>query len=103
MPELDLDGVRKCLGVVRSRVNGDECLGRRKVLGVELEHLLVRLCGAIELLLLVGPELRDLEEERIFAASVRLLGFLLFEDANELVPLAGLRVKDFEVVPPSRA
>ena len=97
--ELDLDGVGERLGVVRRGVDRDERLGRLEVVRLELEHLLVGLGRAIELLLLVGPELRDLEEERDLRRSARLLRLLLLEDANELVPLAALGVEDLEVVP----
>ena len=97
--ELDLDRVGERLGVVGLRVDGDEGLGGLQVVGLELEHLLVRLGGAIELLLLVRPELRDLEEQRDLRLRASLLRLLLLEDADELVPLAALGVEDLEVVP----
>src|SRR6185312_7581983 len=99
--ELDLDGVAERLGVARRRVDRDERLGRLEVVGFELEDLLVRLRRAIELLLLVAPELGDLEEERDLRLGDGLLRLLLLEDADELVPLAGLGVEDLEVVPPA--
>src|SRR6185437_9342994 len=63
------------------------------------EDLLVRLGGAIELLLLVAPELGDLEEKGDLRLGAGLLRLLLLEDADELVPLARLGVEDLEVVP----
>ncbi len=67
--ELDLDGVGEGLGVVGGRVDRDERFGRLKVVGLELEDLLVGLRRAIQLLLLVAPELGDLEEERDLRAA----------------------------------
>ncbi len=97
--ELHLDGVREELRVARRGVDRDERLGRAEVLRLELEDLLVRLRRAIGLLLLVRPELGDLEEHADLRLRVRLLRLLLLEDADELVPLAGLGVEDLEVVP----
>ena len=56
--ELDLDRVRERLGVVGRRVDRDERFGRLQIVRLELEDLLVGLGRAIELLLLVRPELR---------------------------------------------
>ena len=99
MTELDLDRVGERLGVTGLRVDGDEGLGSSQVLRLELEDLLVGARGAVVLLLLVRPELGDLEEEPDLRLGVRLLRLLLLEDADELVPLAGLGVEDLEVVP----
>src|SRR5262249_37654659 len=71
-----------------------------QVVRLELEDLLVRLGGAIELLLLLLPELRDLEEEADLRLGLGLFGLLLLEDANELVPLTRLGVEDLAIVPP---
>ena len=97
--ELDLDRVRERLAVARLRVDRDERLGRAEVLRLELEDLLVGARRAIVLLLLVRPELGDLEEQADLGVGVRLLRLLLLEDADELVPLAALGVEDLEVVP----
>ena len=97
--ELDLDRVGERLGVAGLRVDRDERLGGAQVLRLELEDLLVGARGAVVLLLLVRPELGDLEEEADLRLGVRLLRLLLLEDADELVPLAALGVEDLEVVP----
>ena len=99
MTELDLDRVGERLRVVRLRVDRNQRFGGAQVLRIELEDLFVRLRSAIVLLLLVRPELGDLEEEADLRLGVRLLRLLLLEDADELVPLAGLGVEDLEVVP----
>src|SRR5439155_26515992 len=94
-----LDRVREELGVARGRVDRDERLAGAEVRRLELEGLLVRLRGAVGLLLLVRPELGDLEEHPDLGLRVGFLRLLLLEDADELVPLARLGVEDLEVVP----
>ena len=100
MRQLHFDDAGQRLRVVGLRVDRDERFGRLQIVRLELEDLLVRLGRAIELLLLLAPQLRDLEEEADLRRRVRLLGLLLLEDADELVPLAALGVEDLEVVPP---
>ena len=87
------------LRVAGLRVDRDERLGGAEVLRLELEDLLVGSRRAIDLLLLVRPELGDLQEHADLALSVGLLRLLLLEDADELVPLAALGVEDLEIVP----
>jgi hypothetical protein len=99
VPELDLDRVRERLRVVGDRVDRDERLCGLKVVGVELEDLLVGFRRPVELLLLVRPELSDLEEERDLRLRLRLFRLLLLEDSNELVPFPGVGVEHLEVVP----
>jgi hypothetical protein len=97
--EFDLERGRETFEVVRVPVDRDEGLGGGEMIGVELEHLLVASRGAIVFLLLVAPELGDLHEKADLGSLVLLAGFLSFEHADELVPLAAFGVEDLEVVP----
>ncbi|MFT3771956.1 MAG: hypothetical protein QM820_41650 [Minicystis sp.] len=97
--ELDLDDGGQALGVARLLVERDERLGRREVLRVDGEDLLVGAGGAIGLALLRHPQLGDLHEQADLGLVVRLLRLLRLEDADELVPLAALGVEDLEIVP----
>src|SRR5581483_11460156 len=75
--ELHLDRVGELLLVVGRLVERDEGFGGAEVRVIELEDLLVGLRGAIGLLLLVSPELGDLEEHPDLGFGARLLSFRL--------------------------
>ena len=98
VPELDLEHADELARILGAFVQRDQRLGRRQVLRVEREHLLVRAHGAVGLGEPIAIELRDLHVQDDLGGVVLGLDLAL-EHADVLVVLVLRRVELLELVP----